>query len=149
MSTNEFRITIIPRWADIDANLHVRNTAFSEWATNTRVEWLASKGFNIKELRELNFSVVIFEDSTKYFKEIFLGEHIESELELVGLKKDGSRFHVRHIFLRNGVVCVVHDVKGGWLNVANRRIDAPPTGLVEMTASLLRSSDYADIVSPT
>jgi hypothetical protein len=33
MSAKEFRITVIPRWADIDANQHVRNTALSECAT--------------------------------------------------------------------------------------------------------------------
>jgi len=69
MPMNEFRITFVPRWADIDANQHLKNTAFSEWATYVRSEWLASFGFDVKKLMELKFSVVIFEDSTRYLKE--------------------------------------------------------------------------------
>ena len=125
MPMNEFRITFVPRWADIDANQHLKNTAFSEWATYVRSEWLASFGFDVKKLMELKFSVVIFEDSTKYFKEIFVGEHIVIDLELVGLKQDGSRFHVRHTFRRDDTVCAVHNVKGAWLDIASRRVAAP------------------------
>jgi acyl-CoA thioester hydrolase len=147
MPTKEFRITIVPRWTDIDANQHVRNTAFSEWAAYARSEWLASVGFDFKKLMDLKFSGVIFEDSTKYLQEIFLGEHIVVDLELVGLKLDGSQFHVRHLFRRDGTVCAVHDVKGAWLDIASRRVAVPPRGVFEASISLLRANDYAEIVA--
>ena len=96
---------------------------------------------------ELQFSPVIFEDSTKYVKEIFAGEHIGINIELVGLKQDGSRWHVRHTFRRNDTVAALHDVKGAWLDTARRRIAAPPGGLLEACTNLPRASDYAEIVS--
>jgi len=105
MPMNEFRITFVPRWADIDANQHLKNTAFSEWATYVRSEWLASFGFETAE--------------------IFLGEHIVIDLELVGLKQECSQFHVRHTFRRDDTVCAVHNVKGAWLDIASRRVAAP------------------------
>lgn len=30
--SKDFVITIIPRWADIDLNQHMRNSAFADWA---------------------------------------------------------------------------------------------------------------------
>jgi acyl-CoA thioester hydrolase len=149
MPINEFAMTVVTRWADLDANLHVKNTAYSEWASYVRFEWLASCGFDMKNLMELQFSPVIFEDSTKYVKEIFAGEHIGINIELVGLKQDGSRWHVRHTFRRNDTVAAVHDVKGAWLDTARRRITAPPGGLLQACTNLPRASDYAEIVSVT
>jgi hypothetical protein len=92
---NEFAMTVVMRWADLDANQHVKNTAYSEWASYVRFEWLASCGFDLKKLMELQFSPVIFEDSTRYVREIFAGEHIGINIELVRLKQDGSRWHAR------------------------------------------------------
>lgn len=144
---NDFRFTFVPRWADIDANQHLKNTAFSEWSVHARSEWLASVGFDFKKLMELNFSGVVFEDRTRYLKEILLGETIVIDLELVGLKHDGSQFHVRHNFRRGDTVCAVHEVKGAWLDIANRRIAAPPDGIFQASIDLVRASDYAEIVS--
>ncbi len=147
MPENEFEMTIVTRWSDIDANQHMRNTAYSELSTYVRSEWLASRGFGIRELMEINFSTIIFEDSTKYVKEVFLGEHITVNIKSVGYKHDGSQWHVRHTFRRSGTVVAIHDVKGAWLDVAARRIAAPPAGLMKAATNLPRTSDYAEIVS--
>ncbi len=40
MPSSEFAMTVVTRWADIDAKQHLRNTAYSEWATYVRTEWL-------------------------------------------------------------------------------------------------------------
>jgi acyl-CoA thioester hydrolase len=146
---NEFAMTVVTRWADLDANLHVKNTAYSEWASYVRLEWLASCGFDMRKLMEINFSPVILEDSTKYQRELFAGERIGIDIELVGLKQDGSRWHVRHTFRRNDAVAAVHDVKGAWLDTSRRRIAAPPAELLEASTNLPRASDYAEIVSVT
>jgi acyl-CoA thioester hydrolase len=81
-------------------------------------------------------------------KEVFLGEHVTVNIESVGYKHDGSRWHMRHTFRRNGTVVAIHDVKGAWLDVAARRIAAPPAGLMEAATNLPRTSDYAEIISP-
>jgi acyl-CoA thioester hydrolase len=36
MPMSEFAMTFVTRWADLDANLHVKNTAYSEWASYVR-----------------------------------------------------------------------------------------------------------------
>ena len=63
MPTNEFAMTIVTRWADIDANQHLRNTAYSEWASYVRGEWLASYGFDIRKLLEIREQAITLKSS--------------------------------------------------------------------------------------
>jgi len=32
MTSNTFIVPIVPRWADIDLNQHMRHSAFADWA---------------------------------------------------------------------------------------------------------------------
>ena len=62
MTSNDFVVTIIPRWADIDLNQHMRHSAFADWATYARTEWLNATGFTIPKLVELKIAPLMFED---------------------------------------------------------------------------------------
>jgi len=137
--------TVVIRWADIDANRHLRHSAYSDWATHVRTEWLNSYGFDMKKLTEINTAPIIFEETTKYFKEIYLGDRITIDLSLVGLNKDASRYHLRQHFHRGETLCAQYEIKGAWLDIVNRRIAPPPPGLLETTGNLRRSSDYTDL----
>ena len=53
MTSKGFVVTIVPRWADIDLNQHMRNSAFADWATYARTEWLNANGFTMSKLVEL------------------------------------------------------------------------------------------------
>lgn len=147
MKATAFRLSVSARWSEIDANQHVRNTAYSEWATFARSEWLASLDYDFQKLMEMDLSAVILEDSTRYVKEIFLGEEIAIVLELAGLSSDRTRFRVRHTFLRGDRLCAVHDVLGAWVNLSSRRLAAPPSPLFDVCSKLERTLDYAEFGS--
>lgn len=147
MPAKEFIFSISPRWSDLDANQHVRHNAYADWATHSRTEWLNAHGFSLKKMTELKVAPVIFEESTKYFKEIHLGDNITIDLQLVGLNHDASRYHMRQIFRRGEEVCAQYEIKGAWMNIESRRIAPPPPQLLEATANMIRTEDYADIVS--
>jgi acyl-CoA thioester hydrolase len=147
MQTKHFVVTIVPRWADIDLNQHMRNSAFSDWAAHARTEWLNANGFTMLNLVELKMTPIMFEDRTRYLKEIRLGERIDIELQLAGADRDGSRWFVRHIFRRGATVCAVYEAKGAWFSVATRRLAPVPPGLLGAYAKLARTDDYADLSS--
>ena len=144
MPAKQFLVTIVPRWADIDLNQHMRHSAFADWAAYARTEWLNSSGLDIRRLLESETAPIIFEDRTKYFKEILLGERITVELQLGGTSHDGSRWLLRHTFRRDDTVCAVHDAKGAWFNIATRRIAPAPPGLLEAYINMVRTDDYAE-----
>jgi acyl-CoA thioester hydrolase len=54
----------------------------------------------MKTFSDWNIGAVIFEENTKYLKEITLGEQITIDYQLVGINQDGSRFHLRNTFRR-------------------------------------------------
>ena len=147
MTSNDFVVTIIPRWADIDLNQHMRHSAFADWATYARTEWLNANGFTIPKLVELKLAPIMFEDRTRYLKEVLLGERIHIELQLAGTDRDGSRWFIRHIFRRGETVCAIYEAKGAWFNIATRRVVPPPPGLLEAYSNIARADDYAELTA--
>jgi acyl-CoA thioester hydrolase len=147
MTAKDFVVPIIPRWADMDPNQHMRHTAFADWAAHARTEWLNTNGFTLSKLVELKLAPIMFEDRTRYLKEVLLGERIEIELQLAGLDRDGSQWFVRHIFRRGETVCAVYEARGAWFSLATRRVVPAPPGLLEAYSNLARTSDYAELSS--
>jgi acyl-CoA thioester hydrolase len=145
MTSKDFVVTIIPRWADIDLNQHMRHSAFADWAAHARTEWLNANGFAIPKLVELKIAPIMFEDRTRYLKEILLGERIQIELQLAGADSDGSRWFLRHTFRRGATVCAIYEAKGAWFSLATRRIVAAPAALLEAYSNLARTDDYAHL----
>ena len=147
MSSKDFVVPIVPRWADIDLNQHMRHSAFADWAAFARTEWLNSNGFTIQTLVEQKMAPVLFEDRARYLREITLGEQIHIELQLAGANRDGSRWFLRHVFRRGTTVCAVYEAKGAWFDVVTRRVVAPSPRLLEAYAKMTRTDDYAELGS--
>jgi acyl-CoA thioester hydrolase len=146
MSATEFSFPITPRWSDLDANQHLRHSAYADWATDSRLAWLDRHGFGFNMLKEMRIAPINFEDSTKYLKEIAFGEEIVIDLQLVGLNRDASRYHMRQTFRRGDTICAVYEIKGAWLDIGSRRIAPPPAGLLDATTNMARAPDFAEIV---
>src|SRR5262244_1480071 len=89
MTTKGFVVQFVPRWADIDLNQHMRHSAFADWAAHARTEWLNAHGFTMPKLAELRMTPVMFEDRTRYLKEVLLGDRINLELQLAGVDREG------------------------------------------------------------
>ena len=147
MTSKAFIVPILPRWADIDLNQHMRHSAFADWAAFARMEWLSANGFTIKKLMEQQMAPILFEERTRYRKEILLGEQVHIELQLAGANRDGSQWFLRHIFRRVATVCAVHEAKGAWFSVATRRVVAPPPALLKAYSNIARTDDYAELSS--
>ncbi len=147
MPAKPYEYTITTRWADIDATRHLRHSAYFDWAAHVRTEWLSARGFTLSSMSELHVAPVLWEESIKYLKEIYIGEQIAVDIECVGLSSDASRWHIRQHFRRGDTVCARYEVKGAWLDTEKRRIASPPPGLLAATSELIRAPDYADIAS--
>jgi len=130
----------------MDFNHHMRHSAFADWGTCALTEWLNANGLSILKLREPRVASILFEERTRYLKEIFLGERIAIELQLAGADRDGSRWLVLHIFLPGATVCA-YEAKGAWFSTATRRVVPAPPRLIDAFSNLSRTDDYADLSS--
>jgi acyl-CoA thioester hydrolase len=138
----------IAGWADMDFNAHMRNTAFLDRAADVRMLFFAEHGFEMKAFAERLLGPVIARDEVEYHREVGLLQPITVTLALAGLADDGSRFLMRNEVLGpDGRLCARIGSTGGWLDLAARRLVAPPPDLLAALATLERSEDFVVLPS--
>lgn len=141
-----FRHTVEVRWADCDANQHVRHSAYADFCTHARIEWLRAHGFGFEQFQQQAFGPVIFKESTEYFKELKMSERLDVVVSIAGMSEDGSRFRIRHdMYKEDGRQAARHEVFGAWFDLRSRKLMAPPTALAEIFAKLGRTDDFEAI----
>lgn len=140
--------TLYAGWADMDFNSHMKNTAYLDKAADVRQMFLIENGFPVEEFLRLRIGPVVMKDEVEYFKEVQLQQEITVTYALAGHAVDGSRFLLRHeIFRPDGELSARVTSAGGWLNLAERKLIAPPPALLAAMNSLEKTSDF--IVLPS
>lgn len=99
-SSDAFECRFEVRWADLDGNRHVRNTAFSEYATHTRFQLLAAHGFTQASLESLRFGPVMTREEIRYRREVLFGDALRVSVRFCGLSVDSSHWRVGQEVLR-------------------------------------------------
>ena len=135
-------------WGDVDANLHMRNTAYLDKAVDVRQMFLMEHGFPMEEFLRLRIGPVVMKDEVEYFKEVGLQQAITVTCALAGHAPDGSRFLLRHeIFRSDGRLAARIASTGGWLNLVERTLIAPPPTLPAAMNLLERTGDFTVLPS--
>ncbi len=143
-----FEQQIVVRWQDIDANRHLRNTAYSEFATDTRFRFVAAHGYTQERFEELRFGPVILREDIRYRREVLLGHTVTVNILAAGLSADGSAWRVRHqIRLPDGKEAAVLTRDGGWLHLDSRRLVEPPADLSAILQRLPHTPDFEELPS--
>ncbi|HEX8425614.1 thioesterase family protein [Hymenobacter sp.] len=139
--------TFTVRWADLDPNKHMRHSAYTDYATQVRLEYLTEQGFSMEEFTRLGIGPVLFREDTRFLKEITLSETIRVTAELAGMNADGSRWRIIHtIYKADGREAATVTVDGAWLDLNLRKLTVPPTELMTAFTEFPRHTSYADIV---
>ena len=134
------------RWADLDPNFHLKNTAYGEYATHVRFSFLSEKGFSFLEFKAQSFGPVIFSEKTEYFKEIGSGQKIRVNNQLGGLSKDGRKWRFQHqIFREDGKEAARLTIDGAWIDLATRKLRVPPEELFSAMACLEKTHDFLEL----
>lgn len=135
-------------WGDMDFNSHMRNTAYLDKSADMRMLFFAEQGFSADTFAQRRFGPVVRKDEIDYYREFGLLEEIHANLSLAGLSEDGSRFRLRNEFHRaDGQLAARVTSLGGWLDLNERRLIAPPAELLAALRTLPRSEDYQDLPS--
>jgi acyl-CoA thioester hydrolase len=135
-------------WADMDFNSHMKNTAYLDKTADVRQMFLMEHGFPVEEFLRLRIGPVVMKDEVEYFREVGLQQEITVTYALAGHASDGSRFLLRHeIFRADGKLAARVTSTGGWLNLDERRLIAPPAALLAAMNLLERTSDFVALPS--
>ena len=140
--------TLFAGWGDMDFNSHMKNTAFLDKSADVRMMYFAEHGFPTAEFARLKLGPVVMKDDLEYRKEVGLLQEINVTLAIAGLSTDGSRFVLRDDILRpDGTLCARVTSAGGWLDLAARKLVAPPAPLLAALQSLPRTDDFTALPS--
>lgn len=141
--------TYVARWADMDPNGHMRHSAYTDYAAQLRLEYLADHGFPLVRFAQLGIGPILFREETRFLKEVGIGEAIRVVGELGGLSADAARWSIVHtLYKADGRSSAVVTVDGAWLDLRTRKLVVPPADIVEVLRALPRHAGYADIVRP-
>ncbi len=140
--------TLFAGWGDMDFNAHMKNTAFLDKAADVRMLFFAENGFPMAEFSRLRIGPVIMKDEIEYRKEVGLLQEIVITLTSAGSSPDGSRFLLRNEICRlDGTLCARVTSAGGWLDLAARKLVAPPPALFAAIESLPKTGDFVVLPS--
>jgi len=143
-----FEKRLVAGWGDMDFNSHMRNTAFLDKSADVRMMFFSENSFSMEEFIRRKIGPVIRKDELEYFKEIRLLEELRVTLAIAGLAEDGSRFLMRNEFWRADETLAARVTSaGGWLDLAVRKLVAPPQGLLAALRSLPHTQDFQRLSS--
>jgi acyl-CoA thioester hydrolase len=130
-------------WRDVDANGHVANTSYIDFAVDMRVVFFASCGFPPENFLKYGFGPVIKNDFVEYFRELMMLEKFTVTIENGGFSEDGSRFRVVNSIYKEGRIAAARITSiGGWLDLNERKLTEPPDILKNAWLTLPKTDDF-------
>jgi acyl-CoA thioester hydrolase len=148
VSGRKFSIDSTAGWADMDANAHMANFAYLNKCVDARMSFFAKHGFPVSEFVKRRIGPVVRRDELEYHREIGLLEPITVTLELAGMAPDGSRFRlVNEILKVGGQLAARIRSEGGWMDLAARKLIAPPDDLRAALAAMPPAGAFEQLPS--
>ncbi len=139
---HHFHMRAALRWADIDANFHVRHTVYYDLGSEQRIRMLGAAGVTMGYMQEHSFGPVLFREECRFLCEVRIKDAIDVELRITSLSRDFRKFAFQHRFLRGEDVCAIVRVEVAWFNAATRKVFVPPQGLIDVLERTPRSEDF-------
>lgn len=134
------------RWADLDANGHVRYSAYIDATADVRYRFFAEHDFPPEAFQKLGISPVYTALSAQFLREVRSGETLNINYLLAGLSPQGSRWKVQHDLLKaNGKKAAVISLEGTILDLNTRRATVPPAELLSLIRQLARTPEFEEM----
>lgn len=132
-------------WSQIDANQHMRHSAYADVAAQARLNMLLAEGLSPVKLLSMGIGPVLFREELFYLREIVLNDDIKVTCEITKSRADGSRWFIRHeIYRSDGVKAAIINVDGAWIDMNKRRLTLLPKELSDLFITSPRSTDYVE-----
>jgi acyl-CoA thioester hydrolase len=114
------------RWSDIDQNRHLLHSVFYDFGSMQRVSCLAHMGLTTSKLEEMKIGPVAFREEGLFKREIRFEDKVTIHVELVSMRKDASRWTIRHNFIKeDGTLAAIVTIEGAWMDIEIRKLTAP------------------------
>jgi len=131
------------KWADIDANRHLRHSAYYDYGAHMRVKIMEEIGLSTQKMTVLNLGPILFREEAKFLREVGMQDVITLNCKLMRAREDGSRWSFVHeVHKQDGVKSAVITVDGAWIDTIKRKLTAPPQEVVDAFLKVERTEDF-------
>jgi acyl-CoA thioester hydrolase len=138
-----FTQTVQIRWADIDANRHLRHSVYYDYGASMRMNALSSVGLSMKKLEELMIGPVLFREEGIFKREIMFEDEITVNVELVKAREDFARWSLRHHFLKaDDSLAAIINIDGAWIDLMKRKLAIPGPFIRNVFEKFPKSADF-------
>ena len=132
-------------WAQIDANRHLRHSAYADFCAQARSNMLKEMDLSLDRIAQAGIGPILFREELIYLREIQLDEYVKVTVEMTKYNPLNSRFSFRHeIYRADGTKCAVVTVDGAWLDISKRKLTTLPTEWQTIVERLPKSEDYLE-----
>lgn len=143
----KFSRSIQIRWADIDANRHLRHSVYFDYGATMRMMFLSEHGLTTDKLEEFKIGPILFREEAIFKREVRLEDKISVDAEIVKMTKDCSRWSLRHNFIKpDGTISALLNIDGAWIDMEKRKLAIPNEFIQSIFEGFPKSSDFAWIV---
>lgn len=130
-------------WAQLDANMHLRHSAYADFAAQARLKLLYESGFTAMEMARLQIGPVLFREEILYHREVRAMDEVRVTCLLRRARKDGSRWAFEQkIYRGDGVLAATIIAEGAWLHTEHRKLTSLPAGTDAAFERLARTADF-------
>src|SRR5690606_17689112 len=133
-------------WAQIDANRHLRHSAYADLCAQARSNMLEVMGLSLDKIAERNIGPVLFREELVYLREARLNDLIKVTVVMTRYNIDNSRFSFRHeVYRADGTKCAIVTVDGAWMDIEKRKLTLLPAEWQSIVAHLPKSEDFQEV----
>lgn len=135
------------RWADIDANRHLRHSVYYDYGATMRMIVLSQGGLTTKKLEEFKIGPILFREEAIFRREIILEDKISITVELVKTTQDYGRWSLRHQFLKDdGTLAAILNIDGAWIDLEKRKLAIPNEFIRNIFENFPKAADFQIVV---
>lgn len=143
-----FTQTIQVRWADIDANRHLRHSVYYDYGATARMNVLSEAGLTTRKLEELRMGPILFREEAIFRREVVFEDKITITVEVVKATPDFGRWSLRHQFLKDdGTLAAILNLDGAWIDLDRRKLALPNEFIKNVFERFPRAQDFQVITS--
>ena len=138
-----FKQTLQIRWADIDANRHLRHSVYYDYGASMRMNALSGEGLTMHKLEELKMGPILFREEAIFKREILFGDQITIDVELVKSRRDFARWSLRHNLVKaDGTLAAIINIDGAWIDLVKRKLTVPDEFITRIFERFPKSQDF-------
>lgn len=130
-------------WSQIDANGHLRHSAYSDLCTQARSNMMKQVGFSMQEFSKHKIGPILFKEETIYFKEVRIDEEVYVKVLMTKFNSENHRFSITHeLYNSKDIKCAVVNVDGAWMDLVTRKLTLIPNELISLIEFIPKSEDF-------